>query len=68
MRSTWTDERIDDLKDRDDWAIRRMDQRMAEADARFEASQRRLDQLFVAFVGIQVTGFVAVLGLVAVRG
>ncbi|MBA3866753.1 MAG: hypothetical protein H0X42_10505 [Solirubrobacterales bacterium] len=68
LRSTWTDERLDDLKGREETASERMDRRFAESDARFDANQRRIDQLIMAFVGIQITGYTAVIGFIAVRG
>ena len=68
IRSAWTDERLDDLEDREETAFERMDRRFAESDARFDANQRRIDQLIMAFVGIQITGYTAMIGLMVVHG
>jgi hypothetical protein len=67
-RSAWSDERLDDLKDREETAVERMERRWAESDARFDANQRRIDQLIMAFVGIQITGYTALIGLIVARG
>jgi hypothetical protein len=42
MRSTWTDERLDDLSHRMDLGFARVDSRLDKLDARFDALQRTL--------------------------
>jgi hypothetical protein len=70
----WTDERLDDLNHRVDDGFRRMDERFAQIDARFAQVDARFDELrrlmwhgFIALVGFQLTGLVAILGFIAVR-
>jgi hypothetical protein len=74
-RTSWTDERIDDL-------VKRIDERFDEVDRRFERVERRLDriedeliairrvmhnQLIVIMFG-QITGFLALAGLIVAHG
>lgn len=82
MRATWTDERLDDgfrhIDERFaqvdlrfaqvDLRFAQVDQRFAQIDTRLDGIQRTMLQGFIALAGIQVTGFAAILGFIAVRG
>jgi hypothetical protein len=57
VREKWTDERLDDLNDRVTDGFRRVDER-------FIHLERTVNQMFLAMVGIQVTGFAGLTGLI----
>jgi hypothetical protein len=61
MRSTWTDERLDDLTHRMDHGFARVDSRLDKLDARLDAMQRTMIQTTVAIAAIMVTGFATML-------
>jgi len=64
MRESWTDERLDDLKES-------MNQRFDQVDARFDRVEsdigelrRMMAQGFIAMMTITVTGFFSLAGLI----
>ncbi len=81
VRDRWTDERLDDLNGRVSEGFQRIDARFAQIDARFaqidarfaqidarlDAINRSMMQGLIALVGIQVTGFAAILGFIATQ-
>ena len=74
MRSTWTDERLDDLNLRVDRGFDRVDRRFEQVDARFAeidgrlfAIQKLLVQGFVALLGTMLAGFAAMIVLIATQ-
>ncbi|HEX5608481.1 MAG TPA: hypothetical protein VFX45_00140 [Solirubrobacterales bacterium] len=58
MREAWTDERLDDLSSKVDDGFRRMEDRFAHVDARFDAAQREMNARFEAMhrLVVQVSG------------
>ena len=77
MRESWTDERLDDLKERMEERFDHVDARFAQVDARFaqlearmteglarvDADIRELRRTMMLGVGIMVTGFLSLAGL-----
>jgi hypothetical protein len=61
VRDKWTDERLDDLNGRVADGFRRTDER-------FIHLERTMNQWFIALVGIMVTGFVGMAGLILSQG
>jgi len=75
VRDKWTDERLDDLNHRVDEGFRRIDQRFGQVDARFGALQGEMNARFDAmqrlmiqlFVGTIATFLTATIALVATQ-
>jgi len=70
MRESWTDERLDDLKERMeerfdhvDARFAQLEARMTEGLARVDADIRELRRTMMLGVGIMVTGFLSLAGL-----
>jgi len=77
MRESWTDERMDDLKDQMNGRFEQVDRRFEQVDMRFEQVDRRFEgietelremrrllfQGFIASTTITVTCFVGLAGL-----
>ena len=57
MRSTWTDSRLDELKDR----VSEMDARLTN---RIDALQHTLLQAFIGLMVVMATGFMGLAGLI----
>jgi hypothetical protein len=57
VREKWTDERLDDLKDQMVDGFRRTDER-------FIHLERTMSQWFITLVGLMVTGFAGLAGLI----
>lgn len=57
MRESWTDERLDDLRER-------VDQGFAHVDADIRELRRTVFQCFVASITVTVTCFVGLAGLI----
>jgi hypothetical protein len=69
MRSTWTDSRLDDFKDRVDSRFDSVEARLDKLDDRFDKLQHIMVQGFVAMAGTMVIGFLTLATLlVATRG
>lgn len=56
MRSTWTDERLDDLNGR-----------VSELSGRIDVLQHTVIHVFVAIMAAMITGFVALAGLIVAQ-
>ena len=71
MRSTWTDSRLDDFKERVDSQFDELNSRVGRASAatdRFPAAHDRSSTAaFIAAVRRHVTGFSAIVGLIATQ-
>ncbi len=74
MRSTWTDSRLDDLKDRVDSRLDDLNDRFAELSARVDGLSNRVDGLqhgmiqgFIAMMVVMVTGFMGLAGLIVTK-
>jgi hypothetical protein len=63
-RESWTDERLDDLKERVGDGFRRMDEQFARVDARLDSIQHAIVFGAVTLSGTMVAGFVAMFGLI----
>ncbi len=71
MRSTWTDSRLDDFKERVDLRLDELNDRFTELSARIDALSNRVDGLqhtmiqgFIALMVAMFTGFVGLAGLI----
>jgi hypothetical protein len=71
MRSTWTDSRLDEFKERVDSRFDDLSQRISELSVRLDALSSRVDGLqhtmvhgFIALVVIMMTGFMGLAGLI----
>lgn len=64
MRETWTDERLDDFKERMDERFDHVERRMTEGFARIDADIRELRHAMVVGLGIMVTGFLTLASLI----
>ena len=71
MRSTWTDSRLDDFKNRVDSQFAALNDRISELSARLDALSNRVDGLqhtmvqgFIAIMVAMFTGFVGIAGLI----
>ena len=60
MRSTWTDSRLDDLKNQ----VGELSGRVNEMGGRIDSLQHTMVQAFIALVVIMVTGFMGLAGLI----
>jgi hypothetical protein len=65
MRESWTDERLDDLKERMDERFDQVETRMTEGFGRVDADIRELRRTMTMGLGIMVTGFLSLAGLIA---
>jgi len=61
MRSTWTDERMDDLNHRVDDVGRRMDNRFDHVEARIDSMQRTMIQVGGGMIATLIAGFAALI-------
>lgn len=68
MRDKWTDERLDDLNHKVDTGFRRIDERFASIDRRIDSLQRTMVHGFIALLGIQMSGFIGLAGLILAQG
>lgn len=71
MRSTWTDSRLDEFKDRVDSRFDELSRRISELSTRLDTLSNRVDGLqhtmvqgFIALVVIMMTGFMGLAGLI----
>jgi tetrahydromethanopterin S-methyltransferase subunit G len=67
MRSTWTDERLDEFKDRVDSRLDELSQRVDGLSGRIDNLQHTMVHGFIAIMVAMVTGFVALAGLIAAQ-
>jgi hypothetical protein len=78
MRSTWTDSRLDDFKDRVDSRFDDLDNRVSELSARvgeldtritgrIDGLQHTMVQAFIALMVAMFTGFVGLAGLIVTQ-
>ncbi len=74
MRSTWTDSRLDDLKDRVDAGLDDLNGRFSELSGRVNEVGGRIDKLqhvmtqgFIAIMVAMFTGFVGLAGLIVTQ-
>jgi len=71
MRESWTDERLDDLKQEVHEGFRRADGRFDRIDERFECFEVRLDERFDALqrtlIGTSGVVIAALLGIIATQ-
>jgi hypothetical protein len=64
MRSTWTDSRLDEFKDRVDSRLDDLSQRVSELSGRVDKLQHVMTQGFIAIMVSMFTGFVGLAGLI----
>lgn len=71
MRSTWTDSRLDEFKNRVDERFNGIEKRLSEMSGRIDENNARIDNLqhtmLQAFIGLMVvmaTGFMGLAGLI----
>lgn len=62
-RESWTDERLDDLKDQMVAGFQRVDSDIRELRGEVKSVQRTMIYGFIALSGIMVTGFLTLAGL-----
>jgi len=62
-REAWTDERLDDLRDRMVVGFQRLDADIRELRGKVESVQRIMIYGFITQSGIMVTGFLTIAGL-----
>jgi hypothetical protein len=74
MRSTWTDSRLDDFKDRVDSRFAELNDRLGELSARLNALSDRVDGLqhtmvqgFIAIMVAMFTGFAGLAALIVTQ-
>jgi hypothetical protein len=78
VRSTWTDERLDDFKDNVDGRLdelsnrvtdlgRRVDAGFERVDGRIDALQHAMVHAFIAIGAVMLTGFVGLAGLIVTQ-
>jgi tetrahydromethanopterin S-methyltransferase subunit G len=67
MRSTWTDSRLDEFKDRVDSRLAELSQSIGEQSGRIDSLQQTMIHAFIALVAIMITGFVGLAGLIATQ-
>jgi tetrahydromethanopterin S-methyltransferase subunit G len=67
MRSTWTDSRLDDFKDRVDSRLDELGQRVSELSGRIDGLQHTMVQAFIALMVAMVTGFLCLAGLIVTQ-
>lgn len=74
MRSTWTDSRLDEFKNRIDSRLNDLDKRIGELSTRVDGLSQRVDGLqhamvqgFIALVVVMATGFMGLAGLIVTQ-
>jgi len=74
MRSTWTDSRLDEFKNRVDERLGSLDKRLSELSSRLDNLSKRVDGLqhtmtngFLTLGVIMVTGFMGLAGLIITK-
>jgi tetrahydromethanopterin S-methyltransferase subunit G len=67
MRSTWTDSRLDEFKERVDSRLDELSQRVGELSGRIDKLQHSMVQGFVAMFAAMLVGFVTLAGLIATQ-
>jgi hypothetical protein len=63
-RESWTDERLDDFRENVNQRFDAVDKRLDRIDADLQELRRMMFQGFIALVGIMVTGFLTLAGLI----
>jgi tetrahydromethanopterin S-methyltransferase subunit G len=64
MRSTWTDSRLDDFKDRVDSRFGELSRQVGELSGRVDKLRHVMTQGFIAIMVAMFTGFVSLAGLI----
>jgi len=64
MRSTWTDERLDDFKDRVESRFDKLESTVDRLGGRIHALQHTMVNAFIAIMVAMFTGFVGLAGLI----
>ncbi|HEV2791427.1 MAG TPA: hypothetical protein VGV69_09050 [Solirubrobacterales bacterium] len=64
MRESWTDERLDDLKENVNERFNRVDKRFDRVDADIRELRQTMVQGFFALVGVMLAGFLSLAGLI----
>lgn len=64
MRSTWTDERLDDFKDRVESRFDKLEASVDRLDGRIDALQHTMINGFIAITIAMFTGFIGLAGLI----
>ncbi len=64
MRSTWTDERLDDFKDRVESRFDKLEVQVDGLGSRIDRLQHTMINVFVAMMVAMITGFVGLAGLI----
>ena len=64
MRSTWTDSRLDEFKDRVDSRFEELSQRISELSSRTDKIQHTMVHGFIAMMVGMMTGFIGLAGLI----
>lgn len=64
MRSTWTDERLDDFKDRVESRFDRLEVQVGGLGSRIDRPQHTMINVFAAMMVAMFTGFVGLAGLI----
>lgn len=67
MRSTWTDSRLDDFKERVDSRLNELSGRVGELSGRIDALQHTMVQAFIALMVAMLTGFLGLAGLIVTQ-
>jgi hypothetical protein len=67
MRSTWTDSRLDDFKERVDSRLGELSGQLNEQGARIDRLQHTMVQAFIALMVAMLTGFATLAGLIVTQ-
>jgi hypothetical protein len=67
MRSTWTDSRLDEFKDRVDERFNELGQRVDRLSERVDKIQHTMVHGFIAMMVGMVTGFLALAGVIVTK-
>ena len=67
MRSTWTDSRLDEFKDRVDSRLDELSSRVGELSGRIDTLQHTMVQAFIALLVAMFTGFLGLAGLIVTQ-
>ncbi len=67
MRSTWTDSRLDEFKDRVDSRLGELSGQLNEQGARIDRLQHTMVQAFIALMVAMFTGFAGLAGLIVTQ-
>jgi hypothetical protein len=67
MRSTWTDSRLDDFKERVDSRLGELSGQLTEQGARIDRLQHTMVQAFIALMVAMFTGFATLAGLIVTQ-